>query len=164
VCLKKYNILFVCEHNSARSIIAEIVANTHISKKFIGYSAGYIPGEFINPFALEIAQEGSYPLEKLFNKSWQEFASFEAPQMDFIIDLCPNKTYSEKPYWPGNPILASWGFEDPTMIEGSDELKRRVFKSVKIELQRRLDIVASLPKDSLDQKTLQWIDQKNDYP
>jgi len=158
--LEKYNILFVCEHNSARSIIAEIVANTHISKKFIGYSAGYTPGEFVNPFALEIAKECGYPLEKLFNKGWQEYASFEAPNMDLIIDLYQNKNRLERPYWPGNPILASWGFEDPAIIAGSDELKRRVFKSVKVEIQRRLDIVSSIPKASLDQKTLQLIHQK----
>jgi protein-tyrosine-phosphatase len=161
--LKKYNILFVCEHNSARSIIAEIVANTHISKKFVGYSAGYIPSEHVNPFALEIAQECGYPLEKLFNKGWQDYASFEAPRMDFIIDLCQNKNYSERPYWPGNPISASWGFEDPAIIQGSDELKRRVFKSVKVEIQRRLDIVASLPIDSLNQKTFELM-AKNYLP
>jgi len=163
VCLKKYNILFLCKHNSARSIIAEIVANTHISRKFVGYSAGYIPGEFVNPFALEIAQEGSYPLEKLFNKGWQDYASFEAPRMDFIIDLCQNKNYSERPYWPGNPLSASWGFEDPAIIQGSDELKRRVFKSVKVEIQRGLDIVASLPIDSLNQKTFELM-AKNYLP
>ena len=161
--MKKYNILFVGEHNSARSIVAEIVSNTHISKKFVGYSAGYIPSEHVNPFALEIAQECGYPLERLFNKGWQDYASFEAPKMDFIIDLCQNKNYSERPYWPGNPISSSWGFEDPAIIQGSDELKRRVFKSVKVEIQRRLDIVASLPIDSLNKKTFELM-AKNYLP
>jgi len=158
--LKTYNILFLCTHNSARSIIGEIIANTHISKKFIGYSAGSHPIESVHPLALEIADEYGYPRDQLRSKLWNEYASFESPKMDFIIVVCEGPVVSGQPYWPGNPINASWGFEDIALIQGSEELKRRAFKKVKVELQRRLDILSSLPESSLTEETLQLIHQK----
>lgn len=158
--MKTYNILFLCTHNSARSIIGEIIANTHISKKFVGYSAGSHPSDSVNPFALEIADECGYPRDSLRTKLWNEFATFESPKMDFIIVVCEGPVVSGQPYWPGSPVIASWVFEDIALIQGSEELKRRAFKKVKVELQRRLDILSSLPESSLTEETLQLIHQK----
>jgi len=92
-------------------------------------------------------------------KLWNEFANFESPKMDFIVTVCDGAVVSGQPYWPGNPIIASWGFEDLSLVQGSDEIKRRAFKKVKVELQRRLDILSSLPESSLTEETLQLIYQ-----
>ncbi len=153
--MKQYNILFLCTHNSARSILGEALASTHKSGRFIGYSAGSSPGSQVNPFAREIAVSLAYPEEKLRSKSWDEFAAESAPKMDFIITVCDNAAGEVCPLWPGNPATAHWGFPDPSQVQGSDDQKRRAFREVVQGLLRRIDALAALPLERLDQLSLQ---------
>ena len=153
--MKKYNILFICTHNSSRSIIAEALASTHTSGRFEGYSAGSSPSHAVNPFAKEIALTLGYPESKCRSKSWDEYAVSSAPQMDFIITVCDNAAGEVCPIWPGAPVTAHWGFPDPSRAEGSDDVKRRAFREVMQGLQRRIDALAALPLDHLDQISIQ---------
>lgn len=158
--MKKINILFLCKHNASRSIIGEVLANTHIGKKLVGYSAGSEPVGQISIYAQEIAQECGYPIESLRSKNWHEFAQYDSIKMDIIItvgETQDDKSEDITPYWPGNPIVVNWNFDDPSLIEGSEELKRRAYKKVKIELHRRLDILSSLPSSALTQEILELI-------
>ncbi len=153
--MKTYNILFLCTHNSARSILGEALASTDPSKKFIGYSAGSTPGTRVNPFAAEIAAKLGYPADKLRSKSWDEFAAPGAPKMDFIITVCDNAAGEVCPIWPGHPATAHWGFPDPSQVPGDDEAKRHAFRAVMIELQKRIELLAALPLEKLDQLSVQ---------
>lgn len=153
--MKQYNILFLCTHNSARSILGEAIASMHKSGRFVGYSAGSSPGRQVNPFAGEIAITLGYPEEKLRSKSWDEFALTGAPQMDFIITVCDNAAGEVCPVWPGKPVTAHWGFPDPSQVQGSDDEKRRAFREVTQGLSRRIDALAALPLDRLDTLSLQ---------
>ena len=153
--MKQYNILFLCTHNSARSILGEALASMHPSGHFVGYSAGSTPGTQVNPFAAEIAHELGYPMEKLRSKSWDEFALPEAPKMDFIITVCDNAAGEVCPIWPGNPATAHWGFPDPSRVIGSDEERRRAFRDVMTGLKKRIDMLAALPLEKLDAISIQ---------
>lgn len=153
--MKTYNILFLCTHNSARSVIGEALASTQTGGKFIGYSAGSTPGTSVNPFARELAVEMGYPVDKLRSKSWDEFALPDAPKMDFIITVCDNAAGEVCPLWVGNPATAHWGFPDPSEVKGTDEDKRKAFRDVMIGLNKRLQLLANLPLDSLDQMSIQ---------
>ncbi len=153
--MKTYNILFLCTHNSARSILGEALASTDPSKKFVGYSAGSTPGTRVNPFAAEIAQQLGYPADKLRSKSWDEFALPDAPTMDFIITVCDNAAGEVCPIWPGHPATAHWGFPDPSQVEGDDDAKRQAFKAVMVGLRKRIELLAALPLEKLDQLSMQ---------
>lgn len=153
--MKTYNILFLCTHNSARSVIGEALASTQTNGKFIGYSAGSTPGTSVNPFAREIAVDLGYPVDKLRSKSWDEFALPDSPKMDFIITVCDNAAGEVCPVWIGNPVTAHWGFPDPSQVEGSDEDKRKAFKDVMLGLRKRIQLLADLPLDRLDQMSIQ---------
>ena len=153
--MKTYNILFLCTHNSARSVIGEALASTQTNGKFIGYSAGSTPGTSVNPFAREIAVDLGYPVDKLRSKSWDEFALPDSPKMDFIITVCDNAAGEVCPVWMGNPVTAHWGFPDPSQVEGSDEEKRKAFKDVMLGLRKRIQLLADLPLDRLDQMSIQ---------
>ncbi len=158
--MKQYNILFLCTHNSARSVLGEALASTHPSGLFVGYSAGSTPGTSVNPFAREIAIELGYDESKLRSKSWDEYGSPDAPKMDFIVTVCDNAAGEVCPHWPGNPASAHWGFPDPSQVQGTDLEKRKAFNGVKNGLQRRLDILASMPLDTLDSMSLKEIHAK----
>ncbi len=153
--MKTWNVLFLCTHNSARSVLGEALATTHPSKKFIGYSAGSTPGTRVNPFAAEIAAKLGYPADKLRSKSWDEFAAPDAPSMDFIITVCDNAAGEVCPIWPGHPATAHWGFPDPSQMTGSDDAKRKAFMDVAAGLQKRIELLAALPLEKLDQLSLQ---------
>ena len=153
--MKPYNILFLCTHNSARSVLGEALASTHPSGRFIGYSAGSTPGTQVNPFAAEIASELGYDNTKLRSKNWDEFALPDAPKMDFIITVCDNAAGEVCPVWPGNPATAHWGFPDPSQVSGSDEDKRRAFRDVMIGLKKRIDMLVDLPLEKLDALSIQ---------
>lgn len=153
--MKPYNILFLCTHNSARSVLGEALASTHASGRFIGYSAGSTPGTQVNPFAAEIARELGYDNSKLRSKNWDEFAAPDAPKMDFIITVCDNAAGEVCPVWPGNPATAHWGFPDPSQVSGSDDDKRRAFRDVMTGLKKRIDMLASLPLEKLDALSIQ---------
>jgi len=153
--MKTYNVLFLCTHNSARSIIGEALASMDPSKKFVGYSAGSTPGGRVNPYAAEIAAMLGYPAEKLRSKSWDEFATPDAPAMDFIITVCDNAAGEVCPVWPGHPATAHWGFPDPSLVSGDEEAKRHAFKEVMMGLHKRIELLAALPLDKLDRLSLQ---------
>jgi arsenate reductase len=140
----------LCTHNSGRSIIAEALASTHQSGKFVGYSAGSTPSSEVSPYALVLTDEMGYDRAKLRSKSWDEFAVPDAPQMDFIITVCDNAAGEQCPYWPGKPATAHWGFPDPSLVQGSDEEKQKAYRDVMIDLKKRIDLLADLPEESLD--------------
>lgn len=155
--MRQYNILFLCTHNSARSILGEALASTHPSGKFVGYSAGSSPGSSINPFAKAIALELGYDESKLRSKSWDEFGLTNAPKMDFIVTVCDNAAGETCPFWPGKPTTAHWGFPDPSQVQGSDLEKKAAFNEVRNGLQRRLDLLAAMPLEKLDSLSLQEV-------
>jgi protein-tyrosine-phosphatase len=153
--MSKFNILFVCTHNSARSIIGEAVASTHISGKFIGYSAGLHPQDTVSQYALEVANELGYPLDKLRSKSWEEFSSQDAPKVDFIISLYDPSNGEPIPHLPSNPATAFWTFPDPVNLSNDPEIQRRAMRSIMVGLKKRIEIMASLPIEQLDAISIQ---------
>ena len=155
--MKQYNILFLCTHNSARSVLGEALASTHPGGLFVGYSAGSSPGTLVNPFAAELTKEMGYDQSKLRSKSWDEYSLPDAPKMDFIITVCDQAAGEQCPFWPGNPATAHWGFPDPSQVQGSDEDKRRAFKDVMIGLKKRIDLLADMPLETLDSLSLKDI-------
>jgi protein-tyrosine-phosphatase len=155
--MKKYNILFLCTHNSSRSIMGEALASTHPSAKFVGYSAGSTPGTSVHPIAAELTQELGYDQNKLRSKDWDEFALEDAPKMDFIITVCDQAAGEQCPYWPGQPVTAHWGFEDPSKVQGSHEEQRNAFVNVMRGLKKRIDLLAQMPLEKLDSMSLQDI-------
>lgn len=158
--MKQYNILFLCTHNSARSVLGEALASTHSSGKFVGYSAGSTPGTSVNPIAREIALELGYDESKLRSKSWDEYGLPNAPKMDFIVTVCDNAAGEVCPFWPGKPSTAHWGFPDPSQVQGTDLEKKTAFIEVRNGLKRRLDILAAMPLDKLDSMSLKEIHTK----
>lgn len=153
--MRTYNVLFLCTGNSARSIMAEALATTESRGRFTGYSAGSHPAGAVNPFAVEMIRPLGYPSEKLRSKSWDEYASADAPKMDFIITVCDNAAGEVCPVWPGNPATAHWGFPDPAAVQGSDEEKRRAFQRVYRGIDARLKLLLALPLEKLDAMSIQ---------
>ena len=159
--MKQYNILFLCTHNSARSILGEALASTHPSGKLRGFSAGSTPGTSVNPIAADIAVELGMDRALLKSKSWDVFGEPNAPKMDFIVTVCDNAAGEVCPFWPGNPVTAHWGFPDPSQVKGSELEKKAAFNEVMNGLKKRLDILASLPLDELDSMSLKEIHTKS---
>ncbi|MGH8808310.1 MAG: arsenate reductase ArsC [Noviherbaspirillum sp.] len=151
---KVYNVLFLCTGNSARSIMAEALVTTMGKGRFKGFSAGSKPGGKVNAFAIEQVKATGYPLENLRSKSWDEFGTPDAPQMDFIITVCDNAAGEACPYWPGHPVSAHWGFEDPAAVEGSDEEKRAAFQKVFKQIMSRMTTFVNLPVHVLDKNAI----------
>ncbi|HEY6774095.1 MAG TPA: arsenate reductase ArsC [Oxalicibacterium sp.] len=151
---KTYNVLFLCTGNSARSIMAEAMLNTMGKGHFIAYSAGSHPGGMVNPFAIEQIRETGYPIENLRSKSWDEYAAPGAPKMDFIITVCDNAAGEVCPVWPGQPVSAHWGFEDPAAATGTDEEKRAVFSKVAKQIHTRVNLLNSLPAAMLEKTAI----------
>lgn len=151
------NILFLCTGNSARSIIAEaLVNNLPISRdKFRAYSAGSFPVGRVNPFAIELLEHSGFATKDLRSKSWNEFATANAPTMDFVFTVCDQAAGEQCPFWPGQPMTAHWGIPDPAAAGGSDDDKRRAFKDALFVLRRRIELLASLPLETLDRMSLQ---------
>jgi len=154
---KVYNVLFLCTHNSARSLMAEaILNNLAVSRgRFKAYSAGSHPSGKPNPFALEQIQRAGLPVDGLRSKDWDEFAEVGALQLDFVFTVCDNAAKEVCPVWPGQPMTAHWGLPDPAAVEGSDELKRRAFAEAFRHLSNRINLFTSLPMDKLDKLSLQ---------
>ena len=145
------NVLFLCTHNSARSILAEALLN-HIGKgRFKAYSAGSSPRENQqpNPLALETLRKSGISIEGLYSKSWDVFATSESPQMDLIITVCDNAAGEVCPYWPGQPATAHWGYVDPSEVQGDDEKKHAAFSQTMHLIRRHLEIFVNLPLASL---------------
>ena len=151
---KIYNMLFLCTGNSARSVMAEVLLNTLSKGRFKGYSAGSQPAGRVNPFTIELLEKNGHDTGGLRSKSWDEFAAPGAPHMDFVITVCDNAAGEVCPMWPGQPMSAHWGFEDPAAAEGSDEQKREKFLMVYHQIASRLKLFLSLPLETLDRMAL----------
>lgn len=152
---KTYNILFLCTGNSARSVLAEVLMN-HLSKgRFRAYSAGSHPAGEINPLTLELLRSHGFATDGLRSKNWDEFAKPDAPAMDFVITVCDKAAGEVCPVWPGQPMTAHWGFEDPAAAQGSDEARRKVFNKVFVEIARRIELMLALPFEKLDHLALE---------
>ena len=144
------HVLFLCTGNSARSIMAEAYLNARAQGRFKAFSAGSHPTGVVNPFAIETLRRMGLPTDGLRSKPWDEFAAPGAPALDFIFTVCDHAAGEACPIWPGHPVTAHWGAEDPAAGSGPDEIKRRAFERVALELGRRIDLFLSLPLDSLD--------------
>jgi protein-tyrosine-phosphatase len=154
---KPLNVLFLCTHNSARSILAEATLN-HISKgKFKAYSAGSSPREnqTPNPMALQTLEKAGISTDGLSSKSWDIFALPNAPYMDLVITVCDNAAGEVCPFWPGQPATAHWGYADPSEVAGTDAVKLEAFMQTLIQIKRRLDLFTSLPLASLNKLALE---------
>jgi len=149
-----YKVLFLCTHNSSRSILAEAIANNHASGRFKAYSAGSTPATSPNPFALALLRENHLSVDGARSKNWDEFAVPGAPEFDFIFTVCDDAAGEVCPIWPGHPSKAHWGIPDPSIVQGSDDAKRKAFLTAFLQLRKRIDLLASLPLDTLDQLAL----------
>ena len=152
-----YNVLFLCTHNSARSVMAEAILNNPAvsRRRFKGYSAGSHPSGKPNPYALGQIENVGLPIDGLRSKNWDEFAAPDAPQMDFVFTVCDNAANEVCPVWPGQPMTAHWGLPDPAAVTGSDEQKRRAFSETFRHLAARINLLTSLSIDKLDKLSLQ---------
>jgi arsenate reductase len=150
-----YNVLFLCTGNSARSILAEVLINRWGQGKFKGFSAGSHPKGAVHPLALELLQSRGLPTNGLRSKSWDGFAQPGSPNLDFVFTVCDNAAGEVCPYWPGQPMTAHWGMEDPAAVEGTDAEKQRAFLHTYTALESRIKIFASLPLRTLDRIRLQ---------
>ena len=151
------NVLFLCTHNSARSILAEALLNHMSEGRFRGFSAGSSPRENQrpNPLGLQALQEAGVSVEGLSSKSWDAFAGPDAPHMDLIITVCDNAAGEVCPIWPGHPATAHWGYADPSEKQGSEAEKLEAFMQTLLQIKRRLDMFINLPAASLDKMVLQ---------
>ena len=149
-----YNVLFLCTGNSARSIMAEAILNKVGEGRFRAFSAGSNPKGEVNPFALRLLKELDFPTEGLRSKSWDEFAAPGAPVLDFVFTVCDNAAGEVCPAWPGQPMTAHWGIEDPAAVEGRDIEKEKAFVTAMRYLRNRIGVFINLPITSLDDLTL----------
>jgi arsenate reductase len=150
-----YNVLFLCTGNSARSILAESILRKVGAGKFRAYSAGSRPKGAVNPLALEVLTAHELPVDGLRSKSWEEFSGPDAPRMDFVLTVCDDAAGETCPVWPGQPMTAHWGIEDPAAVQGTKIEMERAFEQAFRFLSRRIEAFAALPISSLDQLRLQ---------
>ena len=146
---KKYNALFLCTGNSARSIMAEAILNRKGRPNFTAYSAGSHPSGLVHPEALKQIELSRASTEDLRSKSWDEFAKPDAPRMDFVFTVCDNAAKEICPVWPGQPVTAHWGLPDPAAVKGSAEQVERAFRDAFVTLDRRITLFLSLPLATL---------------
>ena len=149
-----YNVLFLCTGNSARSIIAESILRKDGDGRFRAFSAGSAPKGAVNPLALRTLESFGYPTDGMRSKSWLEFAAPDAPVMDFVFTVCDNAAGEACPVWPGQPMTAHWGIEDPADIEGTDFEKQAAFTIAFRYLKNRIGTFLSLPLRSIDKLSL----------
>lgn len=152
---KIYNVLFVCTHNSARSIMAEGLLTSLARGRFVAHSAGSHPGGTVHPLALQTLARLRIPSDGYRSKDWAEFAQPGAPKMDFVFTVCDNAAGEVCPVWPGQPMTAHWGVADPAAFEGTDEEKTRIFWDTAVVLKRRIELMLALPLHSLDRMAIQ---------
>jgi protein-tyrosine-phosphatase len=149
------NVLFLCTHNSARSVMAECILNRIGNGRFRAFSAGSQPSGRINPYVKALLQGLNYPVQQLRSKDWAEFAAPGAPPLDFVFTVCDNAAGEVCPVWPGQPISAHWGFPDPSAMTGSEAEIAAQVADVYRQIERRLSIFAALPLRSLDKLAIQ---------
>ncbi len=150
-----YTVLFLCTGNSARSILAEAILNREGRGQFKAYSAGSHPKGEVYPMALETLDEMGFGTDGYRSKDWSEFAAAGAPELNFVFTVCDNAAGEVCPAWPGQPMTAHWGIEDPAAIEGDEEVRRRGFRTAFFALQRRIGLFLALPLESIDELSLQ---------
>ena len=148
--MSKYNVLFLCTGNSARSIMAEAILNQKGKPTFHGYSAGSQPAGRVRPEALKQLELAKLPIDGLRSKNWDEFAKAGAPHLDFVFTVCDNAAKEVCPIWPGQPMTAHWGIPDPAAVIGTPEVVERAFRDAFVTLDRRISLFLSLPIESLD--------------
>ena len=153
--MEPYNVLFLCTGNSARSIMAEALLNYWGGGRFRAFSAGSHPKGEVHPFTLETLERSHLPVKGARSKSWNEFSKPGAPNLDFVFTVCGNAAKEQCPYWPGQPMTAHWGVDDPAAVDGTPEVQRRAFQRALRELDARIKLFISLPISSLDKMALQ---------
>ena len=149
-----YNVLFLCTGNTARSILAEAILRQDGAPRFRAFSAGSQPKGAVNPFALQVLESYGYPTDGLRSKSWNEFAAADAPTMDFVFTVCDNAAGEACPVWPGRPMTAHWGIEDPAAAIGTDLQKEAAFVAAFRFLKNRISLFTALPLASIDRMAL----------
>ena len=150
-----FNVLFLCTGNSARSIMAECSLNRWAGGRFRGFSAGSHPRGQIHPMTLDILQKMNIKVDGLRSKSWEEFARPDSPRLDFVFTVCDQAAGETCPLWPGQPMTAYWGVEDPAAFVGSSAAQLQVFQRVYLALDNRIKLFTSLRLEELDKLTLQ---------
>jgi arsenate reductase len=149
-----YHVLFLCTGNSARSILAESILRKDGAGRFRAFSAGSMPKGAVHPMALRVLEDSDYPIDGMRSKSWQEFATPGAPAMDFVFTVCDNAAGEACPIWPGQPMTAHWGIEDPAAVEGIDLEKRAAFQTAFRYMKNCIGAFISLPLSSIDKLSL----------
>lgn len=152
---KRFNVLFLCTGNSARSIFGERLIERWGQGRFTGFSAGSHPKGEVHPLAREILRRNNYLTDDLRSKDWAEFAEPGVPEMDFVFTVCDKAAAEVCPVWPGQPMTAHWGVPDPAAVEGDEISRLTAFRTAFRELENRIKIFVSLPFDSLDRLKLQ---------
>jgi arsenate reductase len=149
-----YNVLFLCTGNSARSVLAESILRKDGRGRFQAFSAGSQPKGEVNPFAIKVLESLDYPTDGLRSKSWQEFAVSGALVMDFVFTVCDSAAGESCPVWPGQPMTAHWGIEDPASVEGPDIQKEAAFVTAFRYMKTRISLFTALPLSSIDKLAL----------
>lgn len=152
---RKYNVLFICVGNSARSIFAELLLRSAAGDRFIAYSAGTRPGTQLNPFAVQVLQDKGHDVSVLRSKDVSEFARPDAPQFDFVFTVCDQAANEECPAWEGQPVSGHWGMPDPVKVEGTNAEKALAFQQAYGALKHRIEAFVALPIETLDRIALQ---------
>ena len=152
--MSKYNVLFLCTGNSARSIMAEAILNQKGKPTFQAYSAGSQPTGRVRPEAVKQLELAKLPTDGLRSKNWDEFAKAGAPHLDFVFTVCDNAAKEVCPVWPGQPMTAHWGIPDPAAVMGTRKVVERAFRDAFVTLDRRISLFLSLPIESLDAMAL----------
>lgn len=152
---KPLNVLFLCTHNSARSVIAEAILNRLGAGRFKAYSAGSQPSGKVHPLARDMLEKLNYDTSSLRSKSWEEFTGPDAPDLDFVFTVCDNAANEVCPVWPGQPVSAHWGLPDPSAADGNDSERHFAFADTHRMLYQRISIFTNLPLASLDKLSLQ---------
>jgi len=153
MCDRIFHVLFLCTGNSARSIMAEVLMNQLGQGKFLAYSAGSHPKGTVHPLAIDTLQGMHLPVDGLRSKSWEEFAGPDAPPLDFLFTVCDDAAAEVCPVWPGVPMTAHWGVEDPAAFTGTEEVQRKKFLEVALMLRRRIELFINLPTATLSSMT-----------
>jgi arsenate reductase len=149
------NVLFLCTGNSARSIMAEVLLRHWGGNRFRSFSAGSRPRGEVNPLTLAVLERAHLPTEDLRSKSWDELTAPGMPELHFVITVCGNAAEETCPTWPGQPVTAHWGVDDPAAVKGSDAERLRAFERALRELEARIKLFVALPLESLDRLALQ---------
>lgn len=155
---KLINVLFLCTGNSARSVMSEALVTILGKGRFKGYSAGSKPTGKVNPFAIEQIRlfDPAYPTHAMRSKSWDEFATPNAPIMDIIVTVCDNAAGEPCPFWPGHPATAHWSYQDPAATEGSEDDRRAAFAQTFSQIKRRMDAFVALQIESMDADSIRY--------